>query len=311
MLERVFDLDHCKHEKTKAKTELCRAILQPSGYCNFKNCHFAHSIKELRPKILNKTFFKQTKCMKFSSGCKYGPRCSYIHDEKSYKITNKTTLLFSQAERVFRIVHDHGNNGVAVYTLETDGNYQEKIGRDLIETLWAFVKEKHRDKAVCRGSTPRPQALRERKLPIIPMSREGTPHLPSPKDIEPRLQGVLQLVATNIDTAESSNGSETDEKHKLKRNIMSERRAGMNNFATPEKTIDAPVFSYSSRSSSPESSYWSTQIVQPFELERPDVDEDWLVVRERLQSRIQKLEQENFQLRSRLYIFESCQESPL
>jgi len=318
-LELVFDFDKV-HEATKAKTELCRAVLRPFRMCGFHNCHFAHSIQQLKPKVHNKLFFKATKCMKFISGCKYSVRCSYVHDEKSYTITPTTKLLFSQAERVFRIVHDQGNKTVAVYTLETDGNYQEQMSQDLIESLWAFVKRKHREIASVRGCTPGPQALQERNMSITTMSREGTPcplvggiplressptctfaGIPS-REGTPRLQTVPETNTNILQSVVRNNtdlGSERSEsKCKQKRDqiaLLAEVKFGPYDFATPEKSaFEIPTYTYSSRSSTPETDYWSSQCVEPFLVERP---EDKVL---RLQDRIESLQQENKHLRTRL-----------
>lgn len=333
-LELVFDFDTV-HEATKAKTELCRAVLRPFRMCKFQNCHFAHGIKQLKPKVHNKLFFKATKCMKFHSGCKYNVRCSYIHDEKSYTISPTTRLLFSQSERVFRIVHDQGNDTVAVYTLETDANYQEKMSQNLIESLWAFVKGKHRETASVRGSTPGPQTFQERNMSITTMSREGTPcplvGIPSRESTPsctiagiasrqstpllrtvPEKRTILQSVGNNTDLG--SEKSESKRKKGDQNALLAEVKAEPYDFATPEKSafeiptytysscsstsdtgFDIPTYTYSSRSSTPEDGYWSSQYVEPFHVERP---EDRILL---LQDRIESLEQENEQLRTRLY----------
>jgi len=143
ILENTFNFNKV-YQDSKRRTEICRSVLQPFKSCKFSECLFAHSISELRPRVYDKGAFKKTKCLKYDGVCGYGRRCLYCHDEKIYEISPSVKLMFSETERLFRIVHDQGDGTVATYALESDANYQEDSSKKFIESLWVYISDQHR-----------------------------------------------------------------------------------------------------------------------------------------------------------------------
>jgi len=188
LLQNTFNFDKV-HEDSKRRTEICRSVLQPFKQCKFSECLFAHSICELRPRVYDKGAFKKTKCLKFDGGCGYGRRCLYTHDEKIYEISPSVKLMFSETERLFRIVHDQGDGTVATYVLETDANYQEDSSKKFIEALWIYISDQRQLKIANLNIQRRPKGEKGKVL-----TREN----PHADNCAPQLSPTESIVSSPV-----------------------------------------------------------------------------------------------------------------
>ena len=88
------------------KTEVCRTHLT-TGQCLFgADCQFAHSFDELRPREFDSKY-KTELCKRYHtlgvSGCKFGVRCKFMHDEVRIKAGDGEYWLCSESEGIIRV----------------------------------------------------------------------------------------------------------------------------------------------------------------------------------------------------------------
>jgi len=140
LLNKTFNFDRC-FEDAKHKTELCRTVRERRGCTWANSCDFAHHLHELQPRVFDGAAFKREHCCKFdNTGCSYGTRCLYIHDEVEHKLSKTVTILHSALERKFRVLHDQSNGTVCVFTIETDCRYMRDT-EQLIPMFWKIVTQ--------------------------------------------------------------------------------------------------------------------------------------------------------------------------
>jgi len=140
VIHRSFNYSN-HYEDSKHKSEICRAAINVNRTCKYINCcDFAHEIQELRPRVFDTSNFKKAKCVNWWSGCQYGGRCLYIHDEKIFKLSEHMELLHSDKERKFRIVKDQGDGTVCVFSLHSDCRPKHASGKNLVDALWNFTR---------------------------------------------------------------------------------------------------------------------------------------------------------------------------
>ncbi|KAL0227628.1 hypothetical protein RCL1_003772 [Eukaryota sp. TZLM3-RCL] len=88
------DLEKQLSDQSLLKTELCRSWVE-QGYCQFgPSCHFAHDVKELRPKLAHPKL-KTVNCTGFHRHpyiCLYGNRCRFVHNETPLRNSTRSPL---------------------------------------------------------------------------------------------------------------------------------------------------------------------------------------------------------------------------
>lgn len=140
LLHYVFNFGKL-YEDAKHKSEICRAAFHHTRPCHFgQDCDFAHRISELCPRVFDHVNFKKQPCSNWKNSCSYGTRCLYLHDEKQIYVNSRMSILHSAREKKFRIIWDQGNGTVCAFTLDTDCRPKQQLGREVISSLWNFVK---------------------------------------------------------------------------------------------------------------------------------------------------------------------------
>jgi len=105
------------------------------------------------------------------------------------KLTTTVKLMFSETERLFRIVHDQGDGTVATYVLETDANYQEDSSKKFIEKLWIYISDQRQLKIANLNIQRRPKGEKGKVL-----TREN----PHADNCAPQLSPTESIVSSPV-----------------------------------------------------------------------------------------------------------------
>ena len=95
-----------EEQLANVKTEICRTHLT-TGQCQFGlSCQYAHGFDELRPREYDSKY-KTELCKRYhtlgASGCKFGARCKFLHDEQRIKAGDGEYWLCSVADSIIRV----------------------------------------------------------------------------------------------------------------------------------------------------------------------------------------------------------------
>ncbi|KAL0219979.1 hypothetical protein P9112_005632 [Eukaryota sp. TZLM1-RC] len=115
-------------EQSLYRTEMCRSFME-RGICSFgASCAFAHSEKQLRPRISHPKF-KTELCRSYHSRpfvCLYGSRCRFVHSENPL-VKNRTR---SSSKCESRAVIINGNDRPVIVVVPNSDEPLLERGRD-------------------------------------------------------------------------------------------------------------------------------------------------------------------------------------